>query len=268
MNKYPILFFDSGLGGLTVMRAARLKLPGHQFIYVADDAYFPYGEREERQLKEHILNLFATLVKRFNPCLCVLACNTASTLVLEDLRLKFPQCLFVGTVPAIKLASQNTHSGLITVLATPATVKRDYTQNLINSYAQNCEVTLVGAKNLATISENYVRTNNINTDILKREIISAFICKANKYTDIIVLACTHYPFLINEMRNVAPWPVDWLDPSEAIANRIKFLLDTKQIKPDNIEIKPDLAYFTSSNIDFLNKRLLQAFGLTLILDNS
>lgn len=268
MKEQPIIFFDSGLGGLTVMRAARLKLPGHQFIYVADDAYFPYGEREEQQLKQHILNLFVTLVKRFNPCLCVLACNTASTLVLQDLRAKFPKCLFVGTVPAIKLASKNTRSGLISVLATPATVKRDYTQNLINNYAQNCEVTLVGAKNLATISEDYVRTNKINIELLQSEIISAFISKANKYTDIIVLACTHYPFLINEMRNVAPWPVDWLDPCDAIANRIKFLLDLQGIKPGNIAIKPDLAYFTSNNIDFLHKGLLQAFGLTLILDNS
>lgn len=267
MNTQPILFFDSGIGGLTVMRAAKLKLPEYQFVYIADDAYFPYGERSEPELKQHILNLFEYLIKKFNPLVCVIACNTASTLVLESLRLKFSNCLFVGTVPAIKLAAQNTKSKLISVLATPATVKREYTQQLINSFAKNCEVTLIGAKNLANISEIYMRTNKINIELLKTEIAQAFVKKHNNLTDIVVLACTHYPFLINQMRNVAPWPVDWLDPSEAIANRIQNLIE--QNKKDTIfcDEKVDLAYFTSNNVDFLTKRLLQAFGLTLMLDN-
>lgn len=267
MKTQPILFFDSGIGGLTVMRAAKLKLPEYQFIYIADDAYFPYGEKCAKELKEHILHLFQKLIIRFNPSMCVIACNTASTLILEDLRQEFPNCLFVGTVPAIKLAAQNTRSGLISVLATPGTVKRDYTKKLINSFAQNCEVTLVGAENLAAISENYMRTNNINLELLKTEIAPVFNTENNKYTDIVVLACTHYPFLINQMRNVAKWPVDWLDPSEAIANRIKNLLEKNQIISEFNNEKIDIAYFTSNNVDFLTKRLLQAFGLTLLLDN-
>lgn len=265
MESKPILFFDSGIGGLTIMRAARLKLPNCQFIYVGDDAYFPYGEKTSEQLKQHILKLFDTLIEHFNPYLCVIACNTASTLILPELRASFPQCLFVGTVPAIKLASKNTHSGLISVLATPATVKRDYTYNLINNYAQNCKVNLVGAEHLAVLSEKYIRTNEVDKELLRKEIAPAFINEDNRFTDIIVLACTHYPFLINEMRNIAPWPVDWLDPSEAIANRIKVLLSEEYVC--SATTKKDLAYFTSQSLDKLDKRLLQSFGLTLILDN-
>ncbi|RUX37386.1 MULTISPECIES: aspartate/glutamate racemase family protein, partial [unclassified Mesorhizobium] len=124
MTERPILMFDSGIGGLTVLREARVLMPDRRFIYVADDAAFPYGAWEEPALRVHILELFGKLLERFAPAISVIACNTASTLVIDALRDRFPEHPFVGMVPAIKPAAERTRSGLVSVLATPGTVKR------------------------------------------------------------------------------------------------------------------------------------------------
>ena len=112
MSERPILMFDSGIGGLTVLREARVLMPDRRFVYVADDAAFPYGAWEEPALRSHILKLFRTLLDRFDPEISVIACNTASTLVIDALREAFPGHPFVGTVPAIKPAAERTRSGL------------------------------------------------------------------------------------------------------------------------------------------------------------
>lgn len=254
----PVLFFDSGVGGLSVLREARVLMPEYHFIYVADDAGFPYGAWEEATLRERIVVLFEDLIARYNPALCVIACNTASTLALKDLRRRFPDYLFVGTVPAIKPAAEQTLSGIVSVLATPGTVKRAYTHELVSSFAQQCYVRLVGSHKLATLAENYLRGQPINFDTVRLEISPCFVEREGKYTDIVVLACTHYPFLTNVFRKVAPWPVDWLDPAEAIARRAASL-----VKPIGEAIDPgiDLAFLTSQRADFATRRLLHGFGL-------
>lgn len=116
----PVLVFDSGIGGLTVLREARVLMPERGFIYVADDAGFPYGGWEEEALKARILSLFEKLLEDYSPEVCIIACNTAFTLAGADLRARFPDMTFVGTVPAIKPAAERTRSGLVSVLATPA----------------------------------------------------------------------------------------------------------------------------------------------------
>ncbi|MBO1543945.1 aspartate/glutamate racemase family protein, partial [Brucella melitensis] len=139
----PILVFDSGIGGLTVLREARVVMPDRRFVYIADDAGFPYGNWEEEALKRRIIELFGEFIANYDPEIAVIACNTASTLVLEDLRRAYPSVPFVGTVPAIKPAAERTSSGLVSVLATPGTVKRAYTRDLIQSFASRCHVRLV-----------------------------------------------------------------------------------------------------------------------------
>jgi glutamate racemase len=136
--------FDSGIGGLTVLRQARVLAPERQFIYVADDQAFPYGSWQEGELEKHIVELMGRLIEAYRPELVIIACNTASTLVMPALRDAYPEIKFVGTVPAIKPAAERTSSGLISVLATPGTVKRAYTRDLIQSFAQSCHVRLVG----------------------------------------------------------------------------------------------------------------------------
>jgi len=262
----PVLIFDSGLGGLSVLREARIHMPYRSFVYVGDDHAFPYGDWDETRLKSHIVALFGSLLTQFNPALCIIACNTASTLVLGELRRTFPAIPFVGTVPAIKPAAEQSFSGIVAVLATPGTVKRAYTKDLISAYAHQCTVRLVGSAILAAIAEDYLRGHEVDYDRIRAETAPCFIERGGKYTDIIVLACTHYPFLVNIFRKVAPWPVDWLDPAEAIVRHAASLLPPITHCDNDIETlplttAPDLAYFTSHRADLETVRLLRGFGL-------
>ncbi|MBB2970294.1 glutamate racemase [Mesorhizobium sp. RMAD-H1] len=254
----PILVFDSGIGGLTVLREARVLMPDRRFVYIADDAGFPYGGWEEEALKERIVTLFGAFIARHDPEIAIIACNTASTLVLEDLRRAYPATPFVGTVPAIKPAAERTRSGLVSVLATPGTVRRAYTRDLIQSFATRCHVRLVGSENLARMAEAHIRGETIDDDAVVKEIEPCFIETDRGRTDIVVLACTHYPFMANVFRRLAPWPVDWLDPAEAIARRARSLLSGSDGQPEHGD---DIAIFTSGQPDFSTRRLMQGFGL-------
>ncbi|OQM76645.1 glutamate racemase [Manganibacter manganicus] len=264
-DRPPVLMFDSGIGGLTVLREARVLMPDRPFVYVADDAAFPYGAWEEPALKTHILGLFADLLDRFKPEISVIACNTASTLVIEALRETFPGHPFVGTVPAIKPAAERTRSGLVSVLATPGTVKRQYTRDLIHQWASKCHVRLVGSNRLAGLAEIYMRDGFVDEAAVRAEIAPCFIEQDGRRTDIVVLACTHYPFIANRMRKTAPWPVDWLDPAEAIARRAHSLIADGKTAPceDPLSNGPDRAVFTSGRTDFATRRLMQGFGLAI-----
>ncbi|KPF43822.1 glutamate racemase [Rhizobium sp. AAP43] len=257
----PILVFDSGIGGLTVLREARLLMPERGFIYVADDAGFPYGGWEEAPLKARIVNLFDRLLDRYDPEAVIVACNTAFTLAGAELRLAFPTMRFIGTVPAIKPAAERTRSGLVSVLATPGTVKRAYTRDLIQSFASQCHVRLVGSENLARIAEAYIRGDAVDDADVLAEIAPCFVEQDGARTDIVVLACTHYPFLANVFRRLAPWPVDWLDPAEAIARQARRLVPQVEgaEHPDGF----DFAIFTSGSQDFATRRLMQGMGLSV-----
>jgi glutamate racemase len=257
----PVLVFDSGIGGLTVLREARLLMPERGFIYVADDAGFPYGGWEEEPLKARIVSLFRGLFAAYDPEAVIVACNTAFTLAGVDLRTAFPDRRFIGTVPAIKPAAERTRSGLVSVLATPGTVKRAYTRDLIQSFASQCHVRLVGSENLARMAEAYIRGEALDDAQVMAEIAPCFVDKDGSRTDIVVLACTHYPFLANVFRRLAPWPVDWLDPAEAIARqarRIVPLIEGAE-HPDGF----DFAVFTSGQPNFSTCRLMQGMGLSI-----
>ena len=258
----PVLVFDSGIGGLTVLRELRVLAPGRRFIYVADDAAFPYGAWDEAALSDRIVELFGKLIAEHDPAVSVIACNTASTIVLAPLRAAFPDRIFVGTVPAIKPAAERTRSGVVAVLATPGTVKRQYTRELIRDWAQKCHVRLVGSDRLAGLAESYMRDGFVDEEAVRAEIAPCFVEIDGRRTDIVVLACTHYPFLVNRMRKTAPWPVDWIDPAEAIARRALSFLgrDTDEAERD----APDLAVFTSGNPPQPTVRLLRGFGLTCV----
>lgn len=260
MRDRPVLMFDSGIGGLTVLREARVLMPERRFVYVADDAAFPYGAWEEDALRDRIVDLFGTLITEHAPEIVVVACNTASTIVLDALRAAFPETPFVGTVPAIKPAAERTRSGLVSVLGTPGTVKRQYTRDLISAWATKCHVRLVGSDRLASLAETYMRDGFVDEAAVSAEIAPCFIEKDGGRTDIVVLACTHYPFLVNRMRKTAPWPVDWIDPAEAIARRALSLLPPRTFAGG---MAPDLAIFTSGKAGDAQRRLMHGFGLTV-----
>lgn len=254
-----ILIFDSGIGGLTVLREARALMPDRHFIYVADDAAFPYGNWKEAQLLERMIGLFGRIIERFSPQMIVIACNTATTLAIDKLRQTYPDQVFVGTVPAIKPAAERTRSGLVSVLSTYGTAKRQYTQDLIDQWAGKCEVNLVGSRGLAGLAEKYMRGQMVDEAEVEAEIGPCFVQKDERKTDIVVLACTHFPFLVNRMRKMAPWPVDWIDTGEAIARRAQSLVGTEGFV--EAEGGEDIACFTAGVPDVATARLVSGFGL-------
>ncbi|HTV33207.1 MAG TPA: glutamate racemase [Methylocella sp.] len=219
-----ILIFDSGLGGLTVYGEVARLLPQAHLVYAADDAAFPYGGLAEPVLIARILAVMQRLVALCHPDAIVIACNTASTLALPHLRARFPDIPFIGTVPAIKPAASRSHSGLISVLATPGTVARDYTRELIRTYAAHCGVTLAGSSVLASLAESYMQGADVSDVAILREIEPAFVQDGTLRTDCIVLACTHYPLLLSHFERLAPWPVDFVDPAPAIARQTSHIL--------------------------------------------
>ena len=150
------LVFDSGLGGLTVLRELARARPDLVLVYAADDAAFPYGRLGDGELVDRVCKVMERLIAEVKPDLVVIACNTASTLVLPVLRARFA-IPFVGTVPAIKPACERSKTKRVSVLATPGTVRRDYTQELIREFAGDCKVTLVGSERLASLAESALR---------------------------------------------------------------------------------------------------------------
>ena len=219
-----VLVFDSGSGGLTVARAVREAMPGAALVYAADNAAFPYGNWAEAKLVARIVKVMDRLIDAVKPDCVVIACNTASTLALTALREEF-RLPFVGTVPAIKPAARMTVSGVIGVLATPATVRREYTQALIHTYAYHCKVLLHGAPRLAELAEAKLRGEAVAADAVAAEIAPVFRRRAGRPTDVVVLGCTHYPLLIEEITAAAPWPVTFVDPAPAIARRVVSLME-------------------------------------------
>lgn len=250
-----ILIFDSGVGGLTVFDPIRKARPDAELLYVADNAVFPYGELPEADLLARVQTIFDHLIPREKPDLVVIACNTASTLVLPMLRERF-SIPFVGTVPAIKPAAEQSRSQIVGVLATSGTAKRDYTAALIRDFASHCEIVLHAPTELAAKAEAKLHGESISDDTIRADIAPCFVERNGKRTDVVVLACTHYPLLIGEMNRSAPWPVTFIDPAPAIARRVVQLIgDHPANTPDALDHH---AIFTSERglSDVFRKTLL------------
>ncbi len=228
-----ILVMDSGLGGLTVYHAIAARMPDAALMYLADNAGFPYGSLAPDVLVARVCAAVEQAAVRYSPDIVVIACNTASTMVLPVLRSRF-SIPVVGTVPAVKPAAQLSVSRHITILATPGTVARDYTRDLIARYAEGCHVTLVGATRLAAMAEAELAGTPVSDAELAAEVAACFVQTPEGRTDVVVLACTHYPLLQARLEKVAPWPVMFIDPAPAIANRVAALLGRDAAVQDNL----------------------------------
>lgn len=253
MTAPTILVFDSGLGGLTVFREIVKARPDARLVYAADDAFFPYGGHDEPVLVARVLEVMGGLIAQHRPDLVVVACNTASVQTLAHLRDKYP-VPFVGTVPAIKPACMNSNSKLVTVLGTEATVKREYTRTLIREHGNACEVTLVGSPRLASFAEQELGGAPVADEHIAAEIAPCFVERGGARTDAIVLACTHYPLILNRLQKLAPWTVSYVDPAPAIARRVVDLLGPPGPAAGSL---PALAVFTSGRSP---PAALHAFG--------
>jgi len=217
-----ILVIDSGVGGLSVCQSILAQQPQLRIIYFADSAYFPYGLLPEEQLSERLQQIVSGMLALHQPKLVVLACNTVSTLVLPELRARY-DIPFVGVVPAIKPAASLSISKRIGLLATPATVNRPYTGQLIQDYAQDCEVIKVGSSELVHEAEKLLAGQSVSMDVLSA-VLKPFKGEHGRIlVDTVVLGCTHFPLLKTQLSELLPG-VAWVDSGQAIANRVSHLL--------------------------------------------
>lgn len=220
-----MIIVDSGLGGISVVRALRATGYTAPLTYCADTQAFPYGKRTAEEIAIRATALLTALLNTCGPQPIVLACNTLSTLCLELLRTQFSVPL-IGTVPAIKTAATQSVSRRFTLLATPNTAGSAYTQKLILEFASQCVVDVYGAPNLAAMAERMLLGEPIEDAALRTEMKPAFCDDALGKTDSIVLGCTHYPLIRDALIRTAPWPVQWIDSSDAIARRALSFTDT------------------------------------------
>lgn len=222
----PVLFFDSGVGGLTVLRPTLGLLPAAPIIYAADNAAFPYGKRSEAELASRVPALLGRLVERFHPRLAVIACNTASTIALEHVRaaLDIP---VVGTVPAIKPAAEMTRRRVIGVLGTEATVRQPYVDELAASFAADCMVLRHGSPELVELAEAKLAGRHVDMEAVQSAIAPLIGQPGGKDMDVMVLACTHFPLLAEEIASAYP-TIEQVDGGPGIARRIAYLTREQQ----------------------------------------
>lgn len=213
-----ILVFDSGMGGLTVAREIRALAPTVSVDYAADSGFFPYGDKSDDALRERLPQVAKALYQVARPDVFVIACNTASTLALEEVRaaLDIP---VVGTVPAIKPAVSLSRTGTIGLLATPGTVKRAYTAKLIEDFAQDARVIMHGSVALVRMAEQIASGEAVALEAFRTAQSALFEAEHGDEIDTVVLACTHFPLIRGELAATVPRPVTFIDSGEAIARQ-------------------------------------------------
>lgn len=256
-----VLVFDSGVGGLSVYREIREKLPEAHYIYVFDNEAFPYGEKPESFIIERVVNIISAVTQQHDLAAIVIACNTASTVSLPALRAKFTDIPIVGVVPAIKPAAKLTCNGVVGLLATRATVKRPYTHELIERFATDCKVHSLGSAELVELAEKKLHGENISLEEL-RKILAPWL-KMKEPPDTVVLGCTHFPLLAEELLSVLPDGTRIIDSGAAIARRTAWLVvNQAKIKGSN-EISFAYCLKEDENSELL-KPVLASFGFKLL----
>jgi len=248
-----ILVFDSGIGGLSVLSHIQRKLPSATISYVADHAAYPYGDKQEQWLIKRIDQLFGKMLIELAPDLAVIACNTASTLILPTLRAR-TSIPIVGVVPAIKTAASVSKSKHIGLLATPGTVARTYMDDLIHEFAHDCKVDRLGTTDLVHLAEDKLSGKTISLESLRlatSELIS-------KGMDTVVLGCTHFPLLLPELMALYP-SIQFVDSGEAIARRTASLMDAPL---PVTETTGPMRYYSTSSISQDQMHQLKLFGFT------
>ena len=249
------LIFDSGVGGLSVVADIRRRLPALSLDYAADDAFRPYGDKTPAQLRARLPGLLATLVDMLRPDIAVIACNTASTTALADIRAAVTVPV-VGVVPAVKPAASSTQTGAIAVLGTPATVQQAYVNELIEDFAGHTHVRLLGSTALVAMAEAKLEGRAPDLAALRAEIAPLF--EGGTDIDTVVLACTHFPLLREDLRAASPRPVQWIDSGDAIARRVQSLLG--DVEPDTA--RPDTAFLIGPNASPARARAFADYGFT------
>jgi glutamate racemase len=255
-----ILVFDSGLGGLSIVKELELSQLNAELYYCADTAWFPYGEKSDAALIKRVPIVISNAANRIQADLVIVACNTASTLALDQVRasVKVP---VIGVVPAIKTAVALTNTGVIGLLATPNTVRRPYTDKLILDFAIGINVLRYGATGLATTVERWLSGGKIDEAILQTSVDGLFDQDGGREIDAVVLACTHYPHVKDKLAALAPHAVIWVDSGAAIARRARELLNTHGVGAAKLVLA-----FTTGGNNPSTSRGLQNWGFPIVTE--
>ena len=257
----PLLIFDSGVGGLSVLREIRALLPNAPVVYAADSAGYPYGIRSAAEIEARVPALLGRLAERYDPQLIVIACNTASTIALDPVRaaLDLP---IVGTVPAIKPAASLSKTRVIGVLGTDATVVQPYVDRLAREFAADCTLVRMGSAELVELAEAKLRGEPADKEAYARILGALLSQPEGERIDTIVLACTHFPLVEPELEAAAPRPLTFVDGKEGIARRTAWL--TREVDwPERPS--EGIVVFTGRNTEIdAYRQGLAGFGLTRI----
>jgi len=217
--------FDSGLGGLSVLGAIKESIPGIELAYCCDNFNFPYGTKSEADVITAALDATQRFFEQAAIDVLVIACNTASVVALEAIRQILPIPV-VGVVPAIKPAALASKSKIIGVLATPVTIRRPYLDALIKEFASDCEVLKCGSSSLVLLAEGKMRGQQ-NAGLTHQSLhteMAVIVDAAKRGLDQLVLGCTHFPLIVDELRQVVPSSVNFVDSGQAVASRVRTIL--------------------------------------------
>lgn len=219
--RHTVLVFDSGVGGLSVYSEVRELLPDLHYLYAFDNEGFPYGEKSEEYIVERVVAIVSAIARKHPLALCIIACNTASTVSLPALRSRFDFPV-VGVVPAIKPAARLTRNGVVGLLATRATVRRPYTHELVAQFATACQITMLGSAELVELAEKKLYGQPVSLSAVQQAVQPWL--KMAEPPDTVVLGCTHFPLLRDELQQVLPEGTRLIDSGAAIARRTAWLL--------------------------------------------
>ena len=251
MMTKQVLIFDSGVGGLSVYQEIIRKNTNINSFYLFDNACFPYGELDDDFLIERLTALLLSFVKKHHIDLIIIACNSASTVALDALR-SYLSIPVVGVVPAIKPAARLTKNGVVGLLATPATIRRDYTSLLINEFAADIEVLKIGSTELVKLAEEKLHGFEVDKKRLQKILEPWSILQ--KKPDTLVLGCTHFPLLKNEITSCFQNRIQLVDSGKAIANRVYQLLGEQQEKQT---ANQHIAYYTKPYAVAARQKLIE-----------
>ena len=257
-SRAPLLFFDSGMGGLSVLSEAQKLLPLAPVVYVSDHAAFPYGTKAESEIATRVPVLLGKLAERYRPRLITIACNTASTIALDSVRqvLDIP---VVGTVPAIKPAAELTETGVIGLLGTRATVRQGYIDVLAEKFAQGIELIRYGDPQLASAAEAVMRGEQVGDAVFRNAMQGLLAQPRGEQVDTVILGCTHFPLVLERLAQFGKSGMRFVDGNAGIARRIAYLT-RGQAWPENKIVGKFVTTGKAGDIEPY-KDILRTYGL-------
>jgi len=252
-----ILIFDSGLGGTTILHEIAQLLPHCQFSYALDNEAFPYSNKSDEYLQLRTQAIFSQLIPIAQPDLIVIACNTLSTLALDQLRQRF-SLPFVGVVPAIKPAAALSKTKVIALLATQATVQRHYIEQLRITHAEQCQIIRLGSSRLVELAEESMQQHDIDQALIQEELRPLLEHPLHEQIDVFILGCTHFPAIKEALKTAWPHAVQWIDSGAAIARRVESICQTLENRSAQLT---NTLYLTSKKDADKKLKTVEKFGI-------